>query len=42
LDRLQRLELVLQMIAEVEAERNAVIKEAKPQHANAEKDQAAD
>jgi transposase len=34
---LQRLELVLQMIADVEAERNAVVKEAKPQHANAEK-----
>jgi transposase len=34
---LQRLELVLQMIKEVEAERNAIIEEAAPQHPNADK-----
>jgi transposase len=34
---LQRLELVLQMIADVEAERDAIVKEAAPQHPNADK-----
>jgi transposase len=34
---LQRLELVLEMIAEIEAERDAIVKEAVPQHLNADK-----
>jgi transposase len=34
---LQRLELVVQMIKEVEAERDAIIEEAAPQHPNADK-----
>jgi transposase len=34
---LQRLELVVQMTKEVEAERNAIIEEAAPQHPNADK-----
>ena len=34
---LQRLELVLRMITEVEAERDAIVKEAAPQHPNADK-----
>lgn len=34
---LHRLELVLKMIAQIEAERDAVIKEAAPQHLNADK-----
>jgi transposase len=34
---LGRLELVLQMIADVEAERDAIVKEATPQHPNADK-----
>jgi transposase len=37
LRELQRLELVLQMIADVEAERDAIVKEAVPQHPNAVK-----
>ena len=37
LRELQRLELVLQMIADVEAERNGIVKEAAPQHPNADK-----
>jgi transposase len=37
LRKLQRPELVLQMIADVEAERNAIVKEAAPQHPNADK-----
>jgi transposase len=37
LRELQRLELVLQMIAEVEAERDAIVKNAAPQHPNADK-----
>ena len=35
LRELQRLELVLQMIADVEAERDAIVKGAAPQHPNA-------
>jgi transposase len=35
LRELQRLELVLRMITEVEAERDAIIKQAAPQHPNA-------
>jgi transposase len=34
---LQRLELVLQMIADIEAERDAIVKETAPQHSNADK-----
>jgi transposase len=34
---LQRLELVLKMIAQIEAERDAIVKEAAPQHLNAGK-----
>src|SRR5712675_2801138 len=34
---LQRLELVVEMIAEIEAERDAIVKEAAPQHLNADK-----
>ncbi len=34
---LQRLELVLKMIADIEAERDAIVKEAAPQHPNAGK-----
>jgi transposase len=34
---LQRLELVVQMIKEIEAERKAIIEEAAPQHPNADK-----
>jgi transposase len=37
LRELQRQELVLQMIADVEAERDAIVKEAAPQHPNADK-----
>jgi transposase len=37
LRELQRLELVLRMITEVEAERDAIIKQAAPQHPNAGK-----
>jgi transposase len=35
--QLQRLELVLKMIAQIEAERDAIVKEAAPQHLNAGK-----